>query len=83
MAGSRHALMKEDSKSVILELKITSYWSSIGGTNLGSIDMKKFQGILYTTKPTRPARAMIESGIIKVDGSHLAVTSAVVVAPKD
>lgn len=73
MAGARQALIKEDYKNVIVESKITSYWSNVGDPNLGQIDMKKFQSSLYTTKPTGYSKMMMDSGIVKVVGFPLAV----------
>ncbi|XP_057824015.2 chaperone protein dnaJ 72 isoform X2 [Cryptomeria japonica] len=73
MVGSRQALIKEDSKNVIVKSRITSYWGNVGDINLGRIDMKKFQTPFYTTRPTGCTRAMIEIGIVKAAGFPLAV----------
>lgn len=64
-AVRRQTLIKEDLKGVMLESKITSLWSNVGDTNLGQIDMKKFQGPLYTSKPFGFSKKMIESGIVQ------------------
>lgn len=64
-AGTRQALIKEDSRGEVLETKITSYWSNVGDTNLGKFDVKKFRSSLYTSKPTTTTKKMIKSGIIK------------------
>lgn len=66
-AISRQILIK-DSRGVMPELKITSFWSNIGDTNLGQINMKKFQGPLYTSRPFRFSKKMIESGIVNAAG---------------
>lgn len=65
---TRQALIKEDVKEALPESKITSLWANVGDTNLGRIDMKKFQEPLYTSKPTRISEKMIESGVIQVAG---------------
>lgn len=52
----------------MLDTKITSFWSNVGDTNLGQIDMKKFQGPLYTSKPFGFSKKMIESGIVNAAG---------------
>lgn len=46
------------------ESKITSFWSNVGDTNLGKIDMKKLQGPLYTSKPSEFSKKLIESKIV-------------------
>lgn len=73
MAGVRQTLIKEDSKREAMESKIASFWGNVGDINLGQINMKKFQGPLYTTKPSEHLKMMIESEIVKAAGFPLAV----------
>lgn len=59
MAGARLTLIK-DSRGDTMESKITLFWGNVGDINLSQINMKKFQGPLYTTKPSRYSKMMIE-----------------------